>query len=46
MTLTRGVGQDHQRLVHQGRDIGTMLLIEDTVMMVILTDQLLATVIN
>ena len=46
MTSTGGIGQDHQRLVHQGRDKGTMLLIGDTGMMVILTDQMVAIVIN
>ena len=46
MTLTGGVGQDHQKLVHKGRDIDRMLLIEDTGMMVILTDQIVAIVIN
>ena len=42
MKLTGGIGQDHQRLVYQGRDIGTMLLVEDTGMMVISTDQIVA----
>ena len=46
MTSTGGVGQDHQKLVHQGKDIGMMLLIGDTGMMVILTDQMVAIVIN
>ena len=46
MMSTGGVGQDYHRLVCQGRDIGMMLLIEDTGMMVILTDQMVAIVIN
>ena len=46
MTSTGGTGQDCQRLAHQGRDVGMMLLIEDTGMMVILTDQIVAIVIN
>ena len=37
--ITGDIDQDHQRLVHQERDIGTMLLIGDTGMMVILTDR-------
>ena len=36
MTSTGDVGLDRQRLVHQGRDIGMMLLIGNTGMMVIL----------
>ena len=44
--VTRGVGQDHQKLVHQEKDIGMMSPIEDTGMMVILTDQMVAIMIN
>ena len=47
MMSTGDIGQDHQRsLVHQGRDIGTMSLIGDTGMRVILTDQMVVIVIN
>ena len=46
MSSTRGIGQDHQKLVHQGRDIVMTLLIGDTGMMVISTDQMVAIVIN
>ena len=42
---TEGIGQDHKKLVHQG-DIGVMLLIGDTGMKVISTDQIVAIVIN
>ena len=46
MTSAKSIGLDHQKLVHQGRDIAMMLLIGDTGMMVILTDQMVAIVIN
>ena len=44
--ITGDIGQDCQRLVHQGRDTGMMLLIGDIGMMVILTDQMVVIVIN
>ena len=37
--ITGDVGQDHERLVYQGRDIGMMLLTGDTGTMAIQTDQ-------
>ena len=38
MMSTEGIGQDHQKLDHQGRDIGMTLLKGDTGMKVISID--------